>query len=127
MVEGTGGHGPVGTLKLSPTRERILALVDRRPRTVCETARLLGISKSAIHRHLMRLNQDGFLVRVESGKWVYYHAARPETAAHVASARASGRGLERAPGIEEAVTGTGVPAPRLEVPGRAPQEPPHRF
>ena len=58
---------------VSETRIEILRKLDRRPMTVSELARELGIAKSAVHEHLAKLVEAGLAERVAGErKWVYY-------------------------------------------------------
>ncbi len=58
---------------VSETRIEILRMLDRRPMTVSEIARELGIAKSAAHEHLAKLVEAELVERVEGQrKWVYY-------------------------------------------------------
>ena len=58
----------------SKVRVEILKLLSRRRATVSELSRSLGMSKSTVLYHLMKLKEGGFVIRMENGerKWVYY-------------------------------------------------------
>ncbi len=58
----------------SKVRVEILKLLSRRRATVSELSRSLGMSKSTVLYHLMKLKEGGFVTRMENGerKWVYY-------------------------------------------------------
>ncbi len=58
---------------LSETRIKILFSMLRKRKTVTELSRELNLSKPTVHRHLTKLNEDGFVRKVEEGyRWTYY-------------------------------------------------------
>ncbi len=58
---------------MSSTRVKILNLLRSRPMTQSEIARALDLAKPTVKVHLDRLEREGLVARVESGrKWVYY-------------------------------------------------------
>ncbi len=56
----------------SDTRLEILKALQPNRRTVSQLADLLGIDKAAVHRHLKKLEEGGFVVRAEDHGFVYY-------------------------------------------------------
>ncbi len=58
----------------SKVRREILKLLSYRRATVSELSRLLGMSKSTVLYHLMKLTESGFVTRIENygRKHVYY-------------------------------------------------------
>jgi ArsR family transcriptional regulator, arsenate/arsenite/antimonite-responsive transcriptional repressor len=64
------------------TRLRILNLVARRERCVCEFQQTLRVPQPTISRHLAYLRRSGLLVARREGKWVYYSLAEPRSSVH---------------------------------------------
>jgi DNA-binding transcriptional ArsR family regulator len=56
----------------SDTRLDILSSLRENRRTVSQLADLLNIDKAAIHRHLKKLDEGGFVARTEDHGFVYY-------------------------------------------------------
>ena len=56
----------------SDTRLEILKSLHSNRRTVSQLAELLAIDKAAVHRHLKKLEEGGFVVRTEDHGFVYY-------------------------------------------------------
>lgn len=56
----------------SDTRLDILKALQANRRTVSQLADLLSIDKAAVHRHLKKLEEGGFVVRTEDHGFVYY-------------------------------------------------------
>jgi len=56
----------------SDTRLEILKALQSNRRTVSQLADLLSIDKAAVHRHLKKLEEGGFVVRTEDHGFVYY-------------------------------------------------------
>lgn len=56
----------------SDTRLEILKNLQSNRRTVSQLAELLGIDKAAVHRHLKKLEEGGFVARTEDHGFVYY-------------------------------------------------------
>lgn len=56
----------------SDTRLEILKSLRSNRRTVSQLAELLAIDKAAVHRHLKKLEEGGFVVRTEDHGFVYY-------------------------------------------------------
>jgi DNA-binding transcriptional ArsR family regulator len=56
----------------SDTRLEMLKALQTNRRTVSQLAELLNIDKAAIHRHLKKLEEGGFVVRTEDHGFVYY-------------------------------------------------------
>lgn len=56
----------------SDTRLEILKALETNRRTVSQLADLLGIDKAAVHRHLKKLEEGGFVSRTEDHGFVYY-------------------------------------------------------
>jgi DNA-binding transcriptional ArsR family regulator len=56
----------------SDSRIEILKALGPQRRTVTQLADSLGIDKSAVHRHLKKLEEGGFVVRNEDHGFVYY-------------------------------------------------------
>lgn len=55
------------------SRIQLLKMLDSRPYTVSELAKLTGYSKSSILYHLEKLSKAGMVERIENeGKWIYY-------------------------------------------------------
>jgi|Deesub1362A_J573_1020465.scaffolds.fasta_scaffold01786_6 DNA-binding transcriptional ArsR family regulator len=73
MVEETFELSDIRVLD-SKVRVEILRLLSRRRATVSELFRSLGMSKSTVFYHLIKLKESGFVTRMENGKrkWVYY-------------------------------------------------------
>jgi ArsR family transcriptional regulator len=55
-----------------PTRLRILSLLERNERCVCELTDALGAAQSRLSFHLKILKEAGLLVDRKEGRWVYY-------------------------------------------------------
>jgi|SRR5579875_1064101 len=55
------GSGEVAFPRLGETKQRILALLRRRPRTIPELAAELGLSPNAVRLHLVALERDGLV------------------------------------------------------------------
>jgi predicted ArsR family transcriptional regulator len=55
------GSGDVAFPRLGETKQRILALLRRRPRTIPELAAELGLSPNAVRLHLVALERDGLV------------------------------------------------------------------
>ena len=66
------------------TRLRILNLVARRERCVCEFQRILRVPQPTISRHLAYLRRSGLLVARREGKWIHYSLAEPRSSVHKA-------------------------------------------
>ena len=60
----------------SPTRVLILKELARRQMTLSDLARALGLSKSTIHEHLIRLNEADLVYPITGRKWIYYRLSR---------------------------------------------------
>lgn len=56
----------------SDTRLEILKALETNRRTVSQLADLLGIDKAAVHRHLKKLEEGGFVSRTEDHGFIYY-------------------------------------------------------
>ncbi len=56
----------------SDSRIEILKALGPQRRTVTQLAESLGIDKAAVHRHLKKLEEGGFVVRDEDHGFVYY-------------------------------------------------------
>ncbi|MDW5564262.1 MAG: winged helix-turn-helix domain-containing protein [Methanomassiliicoccus sp.] len=56
----------------SDTRLDILKNLRSNRRTVSQLADLLAIDKAAVHRHLKKLEEGGFVIRTEDHGFVYY-------------------------------------------------------
>jgi len=56
----------------SDTRLEMLKALEPHRRTVSQLAEVLGIDKAAVHRHLKKLEEGGFVVRAEDHGFVYY-------------------------------------------------------
>ncbi len=55
------------------SRIQLLKMLDSRPYTVSELAKLTGYSKSSILYHLEKLSNAGMVERIENErKWIYY-------------------------------------------------------
>ncbi len=58
---------------LSKTRIRILKLLRERKMILSEIAKKLKLSKSTVHEHLRKLEEAGFIKRIDDGhKWIYF-------------------------------------------------------
>ena len=55
------------------TRLRIIKLLQHEPVCVCELVRILGMSQSAVSRHLGILKSSGLIDDYRVGKWVFYY------------------------------------------------------
>jgi len=72
MVEETFKLSDIKVLD-SKARVEILRLLSRRRATISELSRTLGMSKSTVQYHILKLNERGFVIRKEDKrKWVYY-------------------------------------------------------
>jgi len=57
----------------SDTRIKILKQLDERRKTLSEMSRAIGCNKSAIHKHLSKLVENGLIEKEETDhKWIYY-------------------------------------------------------
>ncbi|MBI0582606.1 MAG: winged helix-turn-helix transcriptional regulator [Methanomassiliicoccus sp.] len=56
----------------SDTRLEILKVLQTNRRTVSQLAEVLGIDKAAVHRHLKKLEEGGFVARTEDHGFIYY-------------------------------------------------------
>ena len=55
-----------------PTRLRIVKLLERGERCVCQLTAALGMGQSRISRHLAILKDAGLIEDRREGKWVHY-------------------------------------------------------
>ena len=55
-----------------PTRLRIVKLLERGERCVCQLTAALGMGQSRISRHLAILKDAGLIEDRRAGKWVHY-------------------------------------------------------
>ncbi len=55
-----------------PTRMKLLAMLERRPRCVCELTAALSLAQPTVSRHLRCLEDAGFLAKERRGSWVVY-------------------------------------------------------
>jgi ArsR family transcriptional regulator len=60
------------------TRLRILKMLEPGPLCVCQIVQTLGMSQSAVSRHLSVLVGAGLAEDEPRGKWTYYRLARPD-------------------------------------------------
>lgn len=67
----------------SPRRVAILAALRERPHTGSELARLLGLSDTAVRKHLHVLTEAGLVDRRDEGRPWTYHELTPEARALV--------------------------------------------
>ena len=56
----------------SDTRLEILKSLQSNRRTLSQLAEMVGVDKAAIHRHLKKLEEGGFVIRNEDHGFVYY-------------------------------------------------------
>lgn len=63
-----------------PTRLRILGLLTRGERCVCDLMAALELPQSTVSRHMSFLKNGGWVTSRRKGKWVYYELAEPEGA-----------------------------------------------
>jgi DNA-binding transcriptional ArsR family regulator len=56
----------------SDTRMEMLKALESNRRTVSQLAELINIDKSAVYRHLKKLEEGGFVARTEDHGFVYY-------------------------------------------------------
>lgn len=69
----TVAHLPHPIARVSASKVAIVQHLAQRPMTSSELAKVLGLNRSAAHRHLAALVGAGLVVRIDSGrKWVYY-------------------------------------------------------
>lgn len=59
----------------SPTRLRILALLERHDLCVCQLTTILGMADSTVSSHLSKLYREHLLTRRKEGRWVTYGLA----------------------------------------------------
>jgi ArsR family transcriptional regulator len=55
-----------------PTRLRILSLLERGERCVCELTDALDAAQSRLSFHLKMLKEAGLVIDRKEGRWVYY-------------------------------------------------------
>lgn len=65
----------------SPRRTAILAALRRRPHTGSELARVLGLSDTAVRKHLRVLTEAGLVERRDEGRPWTYHELTPDARA----------------------------------------------
>lgn len=61
--------------RVSSTKLRILEEVGRKPRSAVELSRIVGVHRTAVHRHLRTLADAGLVTRIQVGKVVTYDIA----------------------------------------------------
>lgn len=59
----------------SPTRLKILKLIQEEELCVCELAAILGVSQPAVSQHLVKLRQAGLAIERKAGPMALYRAA----------------------------------------------------
>lgn len=67
----------------SPTRLRILALLECHELCVCQLTTVLGVAASTVSAHLSQLHRERLLTRRKEGRWVNYALAEDDAAAHL--------------------------------------------
>lgn len=65
-----------------PTRLRLLNLLSRGERCVCELVDVIGQPQPKISRHLAYLRKAGLVKARREGLWVYYRLAEPTSEIH---------------------------------------------
>ncbi|MDZ7696178.1 MAG: metalloregulator ArsR/SmtB family transcription factor [Deltaproteobacteria bacterium] len=68
-----------------PNRVKILKLLQQKPMFVREIQGLLGISQSAVSKHLKVLENAGFVTFHKEGTWVRYRLANGTSSPYAAS------------------------------------------
>lgn len=71
----TGYLACIANALSSPTRLKILKLVQEEELCVCELAAILEVSQPAVSQHLMKLRQAGLAVERRAGQMALYSAA----------------------------------------------------
>jgi ArsR family transcriptional regulator len=74
ILESTGFAAPAHRLAAlgDPTRLRIVAILRRGPRCVCELQELLGIAPNLLSYHLKVLRQADVIAATRRGRWIDY-------------------------------------------------------
>lgn len=70
-------------LVAEPNRLRILALLARRERCVCDIEAALDLPQNLASHHLAALRRAGLVRDRREGKWVYYAMDEAQLAAHL--------------------------------------------
>lgn len=65
------------------TRLRLLCLLRRGERCVCDLVDALQLPQPTVSRHLSSLKQSGLLISRKEGLWCHYRLARPTTPLHI--------------------------------------------
>jgi len=65
-----------------PVRLRIMALLSRGERCVCDLMAVLDMPQSTVSRHLAYLKNAGLINGQRQGAWMFYRLAEPETELH---------------------------------------------
>lgn len=61
------------------TRLRIMKMLEPGPLCVCQIVETLGVSQSAVSKHLSILVGAGLLSDKRQGKWIIYSLTKPES------------------------------------------------
>lgn len=65
-----------------PSRLRLLNLLRRGERCVCDLMAVLKLPQSKVSRHLSYLKRAGLVESHRDGLWIHYELARPQTKFH---------------------------------------------
>lgn len=65
-----------------PTRLRLLSLLCRGERCVCELVDVIGQPQPKVSRHLAYLRHAGLVLTRRDGLWVHYRLAPPRSTLH---------------------------------------------
>jgi ArsR family transcriptional regulator len=71
----TGRLACLASALSSPTRLKILKLVQQEELCVCELAAILGVSQPAVSQHMVKLRESGLAVERRVGQMALYSAA----------------------------------------------------
>jgi len=79
----TGPAAPLLIAALSdPTRLRVLCVLRKGERCVCDLVQALRISQPKISRHLAYLRRSGWVETRRQGLWIFYRLAMPASRTH---------------------------------------------
>ena len=68
-----------------PNRVKLLKMLQRRERCVCEIQAALGIAQPTVSKHLKVLEGAGLVGRKKDGLWVNYHLSNGGSSPYAAS------------------------------------------
>ena len=70
-------YAPVFKALSDPTRQKIVLMLEGRPRTVSEVVDFFNLSQPTISRHLLVLKNAGLVESAKKGQNVFYRLSEP--------------------------------------------------